>query len=65
MGNKIQFNSAYHPQTDGKTNVVNQILGNLLPSIVGAKPKQWDLALPQPEFAYNILVNISIGKYPF
>ena len=47
MGTKLQFNSAYHPQTDGKIGVVNRSLGNLLRSIVGEKPKQWDLALPQ------------------
>jgi hypothetical protein len=39
MGTKLQFNNAYHPQIDGKTEVVNQSLGNLLRSIVGEKPK--------------------------
>ena len=47
MGTKLQFNSAHHPQIDGKTEVVNQSLGNLLQSIVGEKPTQWDLDLPQ------------------
>jgi hypothetical protein len=65
MGTKLHFNSSYHPQTDGKTEVVNRSLGNLLQSIVGENPKQWDLDLPQEEFAYNILVNKYIGKYPF
>ena len=65
MGTKLQFSNAYYPQTDGKTVVVNQILGNLLQSIVREKPKQWDLYLPQEKISYNISLNISTGKYPF
>jgi hypothetical protein len=30
LGIELSFSSAYHPQMDGKTKVVNQILGDLL-----------------------------------
>ena len=65
IGTKLQFSSSYHPQIDGKTEIVNWSLGNLLQSIVREKPKQWDLVLPQVEFSYNSSVNRSIGKSPF
>ena len=65
MGTKLQFISAYHPQIDGQTKVVNHSLGNLLRCIVGEKPKQWDLTLPQAKFSYNSSLNRSTGKSPF
>ena len=34
LGTTLRFNSSYHPQTDGQTEVVNQSLGNLLRSFV-------------------------------
>ena len=46
IGTKILFNSAYHTQIDGKTEVVNQSLGNLLRNIIGEIPKHCELDLP-------------------
>eukprot|EP01018_Ginkgo_biloba_P007602 Gb_17033 [translate_table: standard] len=39
LGTDLKFNSAYHPQTDGQTEVINRSLGNLLRSLAGSKPK--------------------------
>ena len=40
-------------------------LGNLLHCLVGDKLRQWDLVLPQAEFAYNSSINRSTGKSVF
>ena len=39
LDSRLQFSSAYHPQTDGQTEVVNRSLGNLLRYLVGDKPR--------------------------
>ena len=65
LGTKLDFSSAYHPQTDGQTEVVNRSLGNPLRSFTTEHPKQWDQVLPQVEYAYNYSPNRSTGKSPF
>jgi hypothetical protein len=65
LGTNLMFSLAYHPQTDGQTEVVNKSLGDLLRSLVTEHHSQWDSILPQAEFAYNDSVNRSTGKSPF
>lgn len=62
---ELHFSSAYHPQTDGQTEVVNRSLGNLLRCLVGDHVKSWDLKLSQAEFAHNSALNRSSGFCPF
>ncbi|PKU64652.1 RNA-directed DNA polymerase [Dendrobium catenatum] len=62
---EIKLSSAYHPQTDGQTEVVNRTLGNMLRCIAHEHPKQWDEYLGQAEFAYNSMTNRSTGQCPF
>jgi hypothetical protein len=46
MGTNLFFSSSYHPQTDGKTEVVNRSLGNLLRSLVAEHHSSWDNVFP-------------------
>ncbi|PKU75011.1 ATP-dependent DNA helicase RecG [Dendrobium catenatum] len=61
----IKLSSAYHPQTDGQTEVVNRTLGNMLRCLVQDNPRQWEERLSQAEFAYNATMNRSTGHSPF
>lgn len=65
MKTKRRMSSAYHPQTDDQTEVVNRMLGNMLRCLAQDHPKQWDEFVGQVEFAYNSMPNQSTGKSPF
>lgn len=65
VNTKLDFSSAYNPQIDGQTEVVNRSLGDLLRCLVGDHIKSWDQKLCHAEFAHNHAVNRSIGFSPF
>ena len=51
MGIKLKFSTAYHPQTNGQTEVVNRSLGNLLKCLIGENVKTWESILPIAQFS--------------
>ena len=65
VGTKLKFSTAFHPQTDGQTKVVNRSLDNLLRCLVGEVSWNWDSILPTAQLAYNSSVNRSIGTSHF
>lgn len=65
LGTSLDISSAYLPQSDGQTDVINRSLGNLLRFLVGDAIRTWDSKLPQPEFAHNHSLNRSLGYCPF
>ncbi|MCO5606671.1 hypothetical protein L7F22_060860 [Adiantum nelumboides] len=53
LGTNLLFSSAYHPQTDGQTERVNQILEEILQHYIQIRLASWEEYLPLVEFAYN------------
>ena len=53
LGTKLNFSIAYHPQTDGQTERVNQVSEDMLRMYVMDKPTKWKDYLHLVEFSYN------------
>ena len=64
-GTKLQFTTAYHPQTDGQSEVTNRALEQYLRSFTFDQPARWSQLLPWAELALNCSYNTSIGMSPF
>lgn len=65
LGIKPAFSTAYHPQTDGQTERVNQTVEHFLKGYVTHEQDDWALWLPMAEFAYNNAKHSATGKSPF
>jgi len=65
MGTELLLSSAYHPQTGGQTERVNQILEDMLRACVLTYGKKWETFLPFAEFSYNNSYQASIKMSPF
>ncbi|KAG2886555.1 hypothetical protein PC117_g25356 [Phytophthora cactorum] len=64
LGTQLSISTADHPQTDGQTERVNLVLGDLLKSYAHSL-QQWSDCLPMAEFAINNSVHASTGHTPF
>ncbi|QRW23049.1 Retrotransposable element Tf2 protein [Rhizoctonia solani] len=65
LGVKPAFSSAYHPESDGQTERVNQFIKFYLCSYVAANHSDWATWLPLAEYAYNNAKHAATGKTPF
>jgi transposase InsO family protein len=53
LDTKLNFSSAYHPQTDGQIEMTNQVLGDMLRACTLKHGGSWDKSLLFAEFSYN------------
>jgi hypothetical protein len=65
LDTQLCFSSAYHPQTDGQTKRVNQILEDILRAYALQYGRSWDKSLPYAEFPYNNNYQESLKMAPF
>jgi hypothetical protein len=65
LGTKLSFSTAFHPQTGGQTERVNQILEDMLRAYVLAYGTKWEDCLPFAEFSYNNSYQASLQMAPF
>jgi len=56
---------AYHPQTDGQTEQMNQEIEQYLWLFINHRQNDWDQWLPCTKFSYNNKIQTSTGFSPF
>jgi hypothetical protein len=65
LGIKTSLSTAFHPQTDGQTERVNQEIEQYLRIFINQRQDDWAEWLPLAEFAYNNRVHASTRYTPF
>jgi hypothetical protein len=65
LGIKMNPSTAFHPQTDGQTEWVNQEIEKFLRMFVNYRQDDWEEWLPIGEFCYNDKKHSATGFTPF
>ena len=65
MGTELRFSTAFHPQTDGQSERVIQVVEDMLRACVLDFKGNWSNHLLLVEFAYNNSYQASIGMAPY
>ena len=62
---KLRFSTAFHPQTDGQTERMNQVLESYLRCFINTEQTNWPILLPTAQFATNNAINSTTALTPF
>jgi transposase InsO family protein len=65
LDTQLRFSSTYHPQTDGHTERVNQILEDMIRACALQYRRSWDKSMLYAEFSYNNSYQKSLKMAPF
>jgi transposase InsO family protein len=62
---KRRLSTAFHPQTDGQTEILNRIVETYLRAFTNLEQMNWAKLLPTAAFAYNNSLNHTLRMSPF
>lgn len=65
LGTRLQMSTAFHPETDGRSERTNKTVVQILRQYVSRQQKDWTEHLTTTEFAINLAKNDSTGMSPF
>jgi hypothetical protein len=65
FGTNMHFSTTYHPESDGQTERVNQVIEGMLRMYVMDKPSKWEDYIHLVEFYYNNGYQSSLKMSPF
>jgi len=64
-GVKLRLSTAFHPQTDGQSEVVNKVIAMYLRCVTGDRPRAWVDWLSWAEYCYNTSFHTALRASPF
>ena len=65
LGTRLKLSTAFHPQTDGQTEIMNQYIDQRLRPFVDYYQDNWSELLPMIDYAQLTLPHSSIGMSPY